>query len=99
MHAVSFVLLTLKWRLTTRSALHCLPITDCFTKNSLADVSDLMVLTSVDSLRKYKYDSDLAIFPAFAIFFSSTLLQRTIVRNFENSIWQLVCYLFSLLVS
>jgi hypothetical protein len=34
-----------------------------------------MVLISVDNLWKYEYGSDLAIFPALAIFLSSTLPQ------------------------
>jgi hypothetical protein len=46
------------------------------TKHNLADVRDPMVLISVDNLWKYKYGSDLAIFPALAIFPSSTLLSE-----------------------
>jgi hypothetical protein len=41
---------------------------------NLADICDLMVLTFVDSLWKYKYGSDLAVFPAVALFPLSTLL-------------------------
>jgi hypothetical protein len=46
MHAVSFVLMALKWRLTTRNA----AVGDCLTKHNFADVRDLMVLISVDDL-------------------------------------------------
>jgi hypothetical protein len=65
MHDVSFVVLTLKWRLTKRSAAQ------------LETVCDLMTLISVDNLQKYECGSYLAIFPAFAIFPSSTLLGQT----------------------
>jgi hypothetical protein len=46
---------------------------NCLTEHSLADVRDKMVLISVGSLWKYGYGSDLAIFPALAIFPSSSL--------------------------
>jgi hypothetical protein len=49
----------------------CLTIGDCLTKHKLADVCDIMVLISVQNLWKYEYGSDLAIFPALAIFSSS----------------------------
>jgi hypothetical protein len=43
------------------------------TEYDLADVCDLMMLISVDSLWKYEYGSDLTVFPALAIFRKSTL--------------------------
>jgi hypothetical protein len=45
MHVVSFVLLTIKWRLTTRLA-----VSDCLTKHNLVDVCDLTVLIFADNL-------------------------------------------------
>jgi hypothetical protein len=48
-------------------------VSDCLTKHNLADVCDLIVLISVDSLWRYEYGSDLDIFSALAIFPTSTL--------------------------
>jgi hypothetical protein len=51
-----------------------LSLCDCLTELSNVNVCDVMVLTSVDSLRKYEYDNYLAIFYVLAIFLFCTLL-------------------------
>jgi hypothetical protein len=51
----------------------CRALGDCLTKHNVADFCDLMVLISVNSLWKYEYGSDLAIFPALARKPSNTL--------------------------
>jgi hypothetical protein len=56
----------------------CLAIGDCLTKTNLAHVCDPVVLISVDGLWKYEYGSNLAVFPALAIFPSSTLIAKII---------------------
>jgi hypothetical protein len=52
----------------------CLAVGDCLIKHNLLDVCDIMVLISIDSLWKYEYGSDLAIFPVLAMFPSSNLI-------------------------
>jgi hypothetical protein len=64
--AVSFVILRL-------NAVWQQAVGDCLSELNSADVCDLMVLTSIDSLWKYEYGSDRAVFPAPANFPSSTL--------------------------
>jgi hypothetical protein len=58
----------------------CLTVDDCLNKHNLANICALMVFISVDSLWKYEYGSDLAIFPALAIFPSRTLY-KTVILN------------------
>lgn len=59
----------IKWRLTTQ----LYAPGDCLTEHNLVDVCGLMVHIPPDSLGKFKYGIDLAIFPALAILFSSTI--------------------------
>lgn len=59
----------------------CLAVGDCLTKHNFADVRDLMALISADNL--WKYDSNLAIFPAFAIFPSITLLWQLFMDDIQ----------------
>lgn len=47
--------------------IQCSSVGDSLTEHNLADVNDLTVLTSVDSLWKYEYGSNLAIFPTRAL--------------------------------
>jgi hypothetical protein len=61
----------------------CLAVGDCLTKHNLTDICDLMVLISVDNLWDYEYDSDLAIFPAFAVFPTSTSLKSDTVKRYN----------------
>jgi hypothetical protein len=63
----------------------CRTVGDCLTKHNLTDVCDLMMLISVDSLWKCEYGSDLVIFPALAIFPSSTFLPKYVTELQSDS--------------
>jgi hypothetical protein len=57
----------------TPDNLQCWAVGDYLTKHNLADVRNIIVLTSVDGLLTYKYGNDLSTFPPLAVFPASIL--------------------------
>jgi hypothetical protein len=56
--------------------MQCRAVGDCLTKHNLADVRDLMVVISIDSLWKYENGSELAIFPSSTLFLNGITSQN-----------------------